>query len=851
MGNCMLSRRKETAQTRKALYALAAVVLASACIARAQVPAYSSGQEYKSLLQELKDNPVRPSKMGTGTLLAKQPASPPLEVHDDSAALRIISPLWKLEVTKQRWQMAFTNQHTGLVWRLGAKPQGSGGAQSGVTWTRSLNDSTQTSALAGVRSVERHGDQWRMQVALAGSSATATVEIDVLAAAILRLSIRVPASDAAAQALNLRFAAEGPFFGLGERFDRVKLDGLQTTLRPEDLFGKPGHNWTYIPVPFLFTPRGLGLYLDTAKVTTFNLSSASRGDISAHLDDASLDAYFFAGTPKEILAAYTSLTGRTPAPPAWTYGVWICSYRSPDTVLREARRLREDKIPVSAIWTFDVMGEGDIMGWPLWWTGYYPDPRRFTDQLHAMGFKSLTYIHPYLRSVLDPYNLPAPAFEAGVQNGLFVLDHNGKPTGPAFEPYLDANIDFTRPPNVDWWAQKLQQVVQHDNFDGWMEDFGEWVHDTDRFAAGVSGRTMANLNPLFYHRITYEIAHALKPDIVPFDRSGYAGSQGYTRVIWGGDQHPDWSNDYGLPSVVRAGITTGLVGFGVWGPDIEENGFSRELWTRWVEFGALTPVMRDHPWDKPEGAINLWTDAASEDLFRRYARLHVSMFPIFDAYAHQASASGLPIMRHLLLEFPADPRAWDCEDEYMIGDKILVAPVIRQAATTRTLYLPAGLWIDYWTGRDLQGGREVTVAAPLQQIPVFVRAGSILPSISPDTETLAADLAQGHYRTLTGDITWRVFGTSAPTRSSFTLADDTQASVAADASQIDITVDHAKLDRRNEVVLSASRPRQVLLAGRPLPEAPSGTASGWQWDAATHAVHIAFKSSNFNLRIRL
>ena len=159
----------------------------------------------------------------------------------------------------------------------------------------------------------------------------------------------------------------------------------------------------------------------------------------------------------------------------------------------------------------------------------------------------------------------------------------------------------------------------------------------------------------------------------------------------------------------------------------------------------------------------------------------------------------------------------------MIGDKILVAPVIRQGATTRTLYLPAGSWTNYWTGQDLQGGREVTVAAPLQQIPVFVRAGSILPWISPDTETLAADLAHGHYRTLTGDMIWRVFAASAPARSSFTLADDTHASLTADASQIDITVDHAKSDRRNEVVLSASRPQQVLLAGRPLREAASGT----------------------------
>ena len=859
----MLRRRENTAQAAKMRRAsgrmtlgcattLAAVVLASLGMlaernVAAQTPSYASGTEYKSLLQQLHDDPVRPSRMGTGSLLAQQAAPPRLDVREDRNTLRIACAQWKLEIAKQHGQMAVTNQRTGLVWRLGATPE-----EGGVAWTRSPKEKTTAVSLAGLRSIERTGNRWRMQVALAGSAATATIELDVLSAAIFRLSIRMPNSESNAQSLQLHLDAPGPFFGLGERFDRVKLDGLQTTLRPEDLLGKPGHNWTYIPVPFLFTPRGLGLYLDTAKVSRFDLSGASRGDISVQLDDPSVDVYFFAGTPKEILEAYTSLTGRTPAPPAWAYGVWICSYRGLDAVLRDARKLREDKIPSSAIWTFDVMDKGDLMGWPLWWTGYYPDPRKFTDQLHAMGFKSLTYIHPYLRSVLDPYNLASPAFTAGAQNGLFVLDAQGQPTGPTFERYRDDNIDFTRPSSVDWWAQKIQEIVEKDNFDGWMEDFGEWINETDRFAAGVSGRTMANLNPLFYHRITYEVAHALKPDFVAFDRSGYAGSQGYTRVVWGGDQFPNWSQDYGLPSALRAGITAGLSGFSVWGPDIAENGFSRELWTRWVEFGALTPIMRDHPWDKPEGAINLWTDAATEDSFRRYARLHVSLFPIFEAYAQQAAATGVPVMRHLLLEFPDDPKTYDCNDEYMIGDKILVAPVIEQGATTRTLYLPQGSWTDYWTGKIIEGGREVTVDAPLQQIPLFVRSGSILPSVSPDTETLASDLAGGHYRTLSSDITWRIFGASTPTQSSFTLADGTVAGLTQNPSQLEIKVDHAQTTRRNEIVLSPSRPpQQVLLAGRPLPETQAATSSsGWQWDTTTRTVHVVFQGSDYNLRIR-
>ena len=326
-----------------------------------------------------------------------------------------------------------------------------------------------------------------------------------------------------------------------------------------------------------------------------------------------------------------------------------------------------------------------------------------------------------------------------------------------------------------------------------MEDYGEWINDTDRFAAGVSGRTMANLNPLFYHKITYEIAHQAKPDVVEFVRSGYAGSQGYTRVVWGGDQFPNWSQDYGLPSVVRAGITAGLSGFSIWGPDIAENGHSKELWTRWVEFGALTPIMRDHPWDRPAGAVNIWHDAETIDTFRSYAQLHISLFPIFDAYAHEAAMTGLPIMRHLMLEFPADPNTYNCNDEYLIGDKILVAPVIEQGATSRSVYLPQGSWTNYWSGDILDGGKQVTVAAPLQQIPIFVRAGSILPLLNPDTQTLAQDLAAGKYRTgtyrtQTGDLTWRLFAASAPTRSSFILGDGTVADAVEDPAHIEIKV---------------------------------------------------------------
>ncbi|MGH9397144.1 MAG: glycoside hydrolase family 31 protein [Terriglobia bacterium] len=806
------------------------------------------------MLAELHHKPVRPSRMSAGTLLERP--SPPVSVEatETAADLRLETASWRLEIRKNPWQLALTNTQTSLTWQLKDR----GGASAGVTWIRDADDHTKaaTLRLTQIQRVERRGNTWQMQVKIGGSTETATLTLTVISPTVIRLSIRAPQlGDNARIAFN--FAGAGPFFGLGERFAKAKLDGLNVTLHPEDLLGQrpAGHNWTYIPVPFLFSPRGVGIYLDTATVSAFDLRQAGQQRFSIRVDQPSVDCYFFVDPgPKGILRDYTALTGRTPLPPPWAFGVWICSYQGPGKVLADARRLRQDGIPASAIWVFDVMAKGKSMGWPLWWTGYYPKPRDLTDQLHKLGFKVLTYCYPFVRQMLNPYILPNPNFQEGLRKGLFVLNAAGQPTGPVFEPYIDANIDFTNPAAVDWWEKMIREILIDYNFDGWMEDFGEWVHDSDRFAAGVTGRKMANLNPLFYHKITYEIARKAKPDVVEFVRSGYAGSQGYTRVVWGGDQFPNWTSDYGLPSVVPAGITAGLSGFAVWGPDIDGNGFSKELWIRWVEFGALTPVMRTHLWDKPNGAVNLWYDQQTIDTFRRYAKLHISLFPYFYTYAHEAAKTGLPIIRHPLLEWPDDPKTYDANEAYMLGEKILVAPVVRQGATTRSLYLPKGSWVDYWTGQIIDGGRRVTVPAPLQHIPILVQAGSIIPFISPETVTLAQDLAGGKFTTLTNNLTWRIFPASGSVRSSFTLYDGTAATARQDPARVEVRVEHSPFLRQYQVALPVARaPRKVALDGYVLGRLDDAgyraRKTGWWLNPDDGSLHVLFSKDNFELNI--
>jgi alpha-D-xyloside xylohydrolase/alpha-glucosidase len=280
----------------------------------------------------------------------------------------------------------------------------------------------------------------------------------------------------------------------------------------------------------------------------------------------------------------------------------------------------------------------------------------------------------------------------------------------------------------------LQKTIAQNGFDGWMEDFGEgaWTKDA-RFKMAGKNAELAILYPLLYHRAANEAVDTVTRDsqragdIVRFARSGAPGSQAFTPMVWGGDQIPEWSADHGIPSVIPAGTSIGLCGFTLWAPDIVSWGTSKEMWIRWMEYGALTPVMRDHLAQKPQKAVDLWYDAQTTDLFRRYARLHISLFPYFYTYAHEAAETGWPLIRHLILDSPEDPQAWDADQEYLLGGNILVAPVTDQGATARSLYLPKGTWVDYWTGKTLNGGRQVRVDAPLDRIPILIRAGSVIP----------------------------------------------------------------------------------------------------------------------------
>ena len=831
------------------------MVILSAPAGLAQTPPpFASTAEYKSMLNELARPAPRPSRIaGAGELITGKLPDGPVEEIESANGLRLEAQAWTLEVAKNPFAITFSNKWTGAQWRLASvNYQGRAGAGSASAQGSAIQS---LGKLEQVPGAQKGRARWSFTGLLTGSSQAVKVEVSPVGARAVCISIDA-ASLGDENNSEYRIAGSGPYFGLGEQYAAANLHNFRTDLRPDDKPETPGHFWDYMSVPFVYTPRGLGIYFDTSFNGQFDSTGGGPPGFTLRFGGASMDFYLIAASdPKGVLETYTGLTGRTPLPPPWAFGVWHNSLEGRKAVGKDAQNLRNARIPVSALWVSDLLDPQDNIGWPLWTAGYYGPPGPFTAEMHQLGFKVLAYFYPYIRPLLLPYPLENPTYAEAARHHYLVTDAQGNPMGPGFEPTGTGNVDFTNPDTVNWWQEKIERAIREYDFDGWMEDFGEWIRDDQRFAAGKTGRVMATLNPLFWHKITYEVAHRAKPDVVEFARSGAPGSQAFTRVLWGGDQQINWSSDNGLPSVVTAGITAGLSGFAVWGPDIISAGTSKELFIRWLEFGALTPIMRDHLWSKPQFAVDLWFDSQTTDLFRRYAQLHVSLFPYLYTCAYEATRTGLPIMRHPMLEFPGDPAASNTDHEYLLGDRLLVAPVVTEGSITRTLYLPRGAWVNYWSGEIVQGGRDLTVPAPLEEIPLFAKAGSVIPFTRPDLDTLATDLAGEKYRTLDNTLIWRIFPSRQAATTSFAVYDGAKVSVETTGTAVRVE-GTAPDPRQYDIVMTMDKaPGEVLLSGRRLDQlgdtAVRTQKTGWTFDAHTRTLQILFLESDFKLQVKV
>lgn len=701
---------------------------------------------------------------------------------------------------------------------------------------------------------------------------TATVKITLLNNVSLLFNMELSdASGVVSTAVSGAVAADEHFFGLGQR--QLKMDqrgqrAVQIVRRGLELDPVNG-NGSYAPYPFVLSTAGYGLLAETQRRNVFDMA-ATRPDASLlTVDAANLNlAFFIDSNPLNVLQNYTALIGRPPLPPPWDLGVWKNSIGGQERVVAEAQKLRDNQIPVSVLFTYDAVDPLSASGWdtqvfqPIP-SGPYPNLAQMTGQLHALGYKTLTYIQEAVQTNWTT------RYNEGVKNGYFLHNSSGQTYLMPFNKYGVSLIDFSNPAAVKWFQDGIKRLLVDFNFDGALQDTGDIVPFDAQFANGQNGYDMANVYPVLYAKASYEAAQKYKPDAVFLMRSSYLGAQQYQKATWEGDLINHWDWRAGLPSTIPAALNRSISGNPFISTEIA--GYlsvnlpydqRHELYLRWTQYGAFNPIMRDILGQQPADAVYLWSDAQTIANFKRYARVHTDLFPLFYTLAKQAHDTGLPIMRHPYLLYPNDPKAISQELEYFLGDSMLVAPIVTMGARERPVYLPAGNWVDFWNGQELQGGHDVTVPAPLDTIPVYMKAGAILPTLLQPLQTLGTHGTADAVRLLDGGLNVKIYGSQSDLqKSSFTLFDGTSINYVYNPdSSLDVTVDGNNTSRPYLLDIPAdSAPLQVSATGETSKltalNGPPSTAPndgfGWWYDAANKHLLVKVAGSKLTLHLSL
>lgn len=712
------------------------------------------------------------------------PVSPPISPPEfegvviDAGALR-------LYVTTSPWGMRFEDAEgnevlaefsdtgSGPVGTIGIFPgppaEGSGGQASltplefGEPQTPPQRDTGWIRATE-LTSQEMEGDSWHGTIATTDPAWTLHVRAAAEDDGIISIAVRASGDGVQATSIAFSASADERFVGFGERGNAVNQAGnvvenfvaegpYQDSEYPimNVLIPPPGLRWrpdtTYFPMPWLLSSRGYGVLLDNDEISYHRVGTGAEEAWAMEVEAAEMQFRVFAGPrPADALERFTAALGRQPHDYApWFFGPWV----QPD---RDSRidELREADVPTSVTATYthylpcgSQRGNEEAM-------------RERTAARNANG----TAVHTYFNPMICVDYLPE--FDIAETMGALLKDSSGATYIYDYQTsstFTVSQFDFSAPNGTASYKTLTDEAIEQ-GYQGWMEDFGEYTPLDAVSADGLTGTAFHNRYARDYHcGVAAATADAGKP-LARFARSGWTGSTACTPIVWGGDPTAGFGFD-GLESSIYQALSMGTSGVGIWGSDIggffafNPNYLSPELFDRWIAFGALSVIMRSQkdginatPFERP----HLW-DPEHIDLWRKYAKLHTQLYPYIQAAAEEYYATGMPIMRHHLLTDPGDPAAHGRDDQYLFGADMLVAPVVSEGATTRSLYLPDGAWIEWWRSVRYEessgsfslaglvihpGSDEVVVDAPREEIPLFIRAGTVLPMLVPDVYTLAA-----------------------------------------------------------------------------------------------------------------
>ncbi|MDO4166014.1 MAG: glycoside hydrolase family 31 protein [Eubacteriales bacterium] len=530
------------------------------------------------------------------------------------------------------------------------------------------------------------------------------------------------------------------FYGLGDKTGFLDKKGYDYIMWNSDLpdphVENPSYRALYKSIPFFLVLRPdsiYGIFVDNPHKTFFDLGYESTDYYSFAATKGDLDYYFIYGdTMAEVLADYTSLTGRAPLPQLWTLGYhqsrW--SYSSADEVRSLANTFRELQIPCDAIHLdIDYMDSFKVFTTDA---TRFPDLTALSDELAEKGIKLVTIIDPGVKAEPGYF-----MYDAGIREGYFAQTPEGDVYQNVVWPGDSVFPDFTSGKVRDWWASQTQFQTRHHirgiwndmnepaSFQGPLPDDVVFPGDDDTDVLlhedihNVYGHLMA--------KATYEglkQTDGRRPFVIT--RACYSGTQKYS-TAWTGDNQSLWCH---LKMSIPQLLNLGLSGMPLVGTDIGGFGANTtpELLCRWIEASCFAPLFRNHSGKYTRKQEPWQFDQTTLDINRKYIKLHYHFLPYLYDLCYQETQTGLPILRPLVLHYTDDPNTVQCNDEYLVGDKLLVAPITDQGATVRSVYLPEGNWINYWDDTRIEGGQYILQQAPLDYCPIYVKAGSILPT---------------------------------------------------------------------------------------------------------------------------
>ncbi|HEU5239956.1 MAG TPA: TIM-barrel domain-containing protein [Pyrinomonadaceae bacterium] len=548
------------------------------------------------------------------------------------------------------------------------------------------------------------------------------------------------------------------FYGLGEKAAHLdKRRGFFVNWNSDTPGYIEGRDPIYQTIPFyvgLQNGAGYGIFFDNSYRSYFDFGRLSQERTWFGAEGGELNYYFFYGPSiKKILSRYADLTGHMPLWPLWSLGVQQCRYSYyPNSMVEEVvRQYRERDLPLDVIYL-------DIH----YMNGYrvftfdpkrFPDPKALSERLAKQGVKVIVIVDPGVKyqppaegappmasakPELQPQQQRYYVFDQGMAGNYFQHRKSGQLFIPRVWPGDSVFVDYTRPDARKWWGD-LHRAYTDNGIAGIWNDMNEPADFVDQtggnqrdvvsYDEGDNTTHAKNRNvfALLMARATYEGLARLQPDRRPFviTRAGYAGIQRYS-TMWTGDSNSTWDS---LALNVPMFTTLGLSGEPFVGSDV--GGFigraNGEFLVRSYQIGFLAPFFRNHHaidgYDQEPWRFGKYY----EDIIRKYLKLRYQLLPFLYTTLEEAHRTGVPLFRPLVLNYQDDESTYNLDDEFMIGDDLLVAPIVKPDITSRLVYLPKGIWYDYWTNKKFEGGTMIRADAPLETVPMFVRGGAIMP----------------------------------------------------------------------------------------------------------------------------